>query len=215
MEKRNILAHRGLWFEKHEKNTKKALEDAMSHGFGVETDIRDLNGDLVISHDPAQSDGAISIDWFLEVYSKNACDGMLALNIKSDGLQGLLAEKLAKYGVMSYFVFDMSVPDSLAYFKADMPVYVRDSEYENTALCGDLSYDGIWSDNFTGEHAQMKAILRGLADKRCVSVVSPELHGRAYYDFWSTLKRADITPNSDLFLCTDFPQTAYDFWCKT
>ena len=46
------LAHRGLWAEADERNTLAAFRDAFAHGWGVELDVRDLDGALVISHDP-------------------------------------------------------------------------------------------------------------------------------------------------------------------
>ena len=52
MKKSNILAHRGLWFCEEEKNSSNALFKALDLGFGIETDVRDLCGELIISHDP-------------------------------------------------------------------------------------------------------------------------------------------------------------------
>jgi glycerophosphoryl diester phosphodiesterase len=47
-----ILAHRGYWLEPGEKNSLSAFRRAFEGGFGIETDIRDLDGELVVSHDP-------------------------------------------------------------------------------------------------------------------------------------------------------------------
>ena len=88
-----ILSHRGYWKSDNEKNTRIAFERSFLLGFGTETDIRDLNGELVISHDPPVSERnyVTAIDFF-KLY-KSLGDGLqLALNIKSDGLQ----EKLMK-----------------------------------------------------------------------------------------------------------------------
>ena len=46
-----LIAHRGYWLDPKEKNTETAFVRALQHGFGIETDFRDLNGHLVISHD--------------------------------------------------------------------------------------------------------------------------------------------------------------------
>lgn len=64
-----IISHRGLWKQPHEQNTKGALELSLSSGFGVETDIRDFNGSLVISHDIADKD-SLSIDDYFEIIKK-------------------------------------------------------------------------------------------------------------------------------------------------
>lgn len=45
-----IIAHRGLWKHPAERNTLTAFENAFKTGFGIETDIRDCLGKIVISH---------------------------------------------------------------------------------------------------------------------------------------------------------------------
>ena len=62
-----ILAHRGVWQNPVEKNSAAALRRALENGFGVETDIRDLDGQLVISHDPPRA-GAMRLADFLDAY---------------------------------------------------------------------------------------------------------------------------------------------------
>ena len=56
-----ILAHRGRWRSPSEKNSEGAFRAALSAGYGIETDIRDFDGRLVISHDPARAD-AMDLD---------------------------------------------------------------------------------------------------------------------------------------------------------
>jgi glycerophosphoryl diester phosphodiesterase len=90
-----ILSHRGYWKEVAEKNTIEAMRRSFSLGFGTETDVRDYNGDLVISHDIAD-ENAISFQKFLEIYGEYSKDLPLALNIKSDSLQLKLKEALAR-----------------------------------------------------------------------------------------------------------------------
>ena len=46
-----IIAHRGFWRKKTDQNTIGAFKLALNNHFGIETDIRDQNGQLVISHD--------------------------------------------------------------------------------------------------------------------------------------------------------------------
>ena len=48
-----ILAHRGLWTQTEEKNTVSAIKYAFQSGFGIETDLRDFQEKLVISHNVA------------------------------------------------------------------------------------------------------------------------------------------------------------------
>lgn len=51
MSKIEILAHRGWWTSREDQNSLDALTRALTAGFGVETDIRDCAGRLVVSHD--------------------------------------------------------------------------------------------------------------------------------------------------------------------
>ena len=44
-----IISHRGFWKESKEKNSEAAFKRSFENGFGLETDIRDYNGDLVVS----------------------------------------------------------------------------------------------------------------------------------------------------------------------
>src|ERR1700744_3495074 len=124
-----LLAHRGHWLEPSEKNSVTAFERARSGGYGIETDLRDRDGEIVASHDPATRE-AVPLAWFLEAYAAQGPHTPLALNIKADGLQGALAQLLARHRVQNYFVFDMSIPDTLHYLRAGIPAFVRLSEYE-------------------------------------------------------------------------------------
>ena len=56
MDCRNILAHRGCWGQSVKRNSFEALKRALEEGFGIETDFRDCNGVIVISHDPPEGD---------------------------------------------------------------------------------------------------------------------------------------------------------------
>ncbi len=51
-----IFAHRGYWLKESEKNTKTAFERAFDSGFGIETDLRDIKGTIVISHNMPKGD---------------------------------------------------------------------------------------------------------------------------------------------------------------
>ncbi len=80
-----ILAHRGCWRENSEKNTRAAFLRAFEAGYGIETDVRDLDGELVVSHDPARR-GAMRWGELLDLYVEHGAPGQLAINIKADGL---------------------------------------------------------------------------------------------------------------------------------
>ncbi len=49
-----ILSHRGYWKSEEERNQEVAFHRSFDLGYGTETDIRDIQGKLVISHDMPQ-----------------------------------------------------------------------------------------------------------------------------------------------------------------
>ncbi|MDB5251204.1 MAG: hypothetical protein JWP27_373 [Flaviaesturariibacter sp.] len=208
-----ILAHRGFWTEPGEKNSELAFIRSATGGFGIETDVRDLDGQLVISHDmPRAGSDLLSFDAFLDLYYKHAeKPGILAINIKADGLQKALSASLARHGQARYFVFDMSIPDTIGYKNGGMPFYARISEYEPEAAFAD-ECAGIWLDAFEGTWYGMDLIRTWLDRGKCVCIVSPELHKRPHDAFWAELKKAGLHLNGSLLLCTDFPDQALTFF---
>ena len=207
---KNILAHRGWWTEPEDKNSFRAFERALNAGFGIETDFRDRNGTLVVSHDPPD-ENALKAEDFFELYARIRGGGRLALNIKADGLQKLMAEHAASLtdGFQNIFAFDMSVPDTLGYLAINFPVYTRISEYERNPPFLDRAI-GVWVDNFTGTFPQIEAATKLLASGHRVCIVSPELHRRDHESLWSEIARAGLHTNPLFELCTDLPQDAYE-----
>lgn len=201
-----FISHRGFWQASSEKNSMSAFERAFVQGFGIETDIRDINGRLVISHDPATFD-CTPLEDLLELRNRINPGLPLALNIKSDGLQVFLRELLAVFHVEHYFVFDMSIPDSLGYIKSGMKIFVRQSEYEPDPLLYDQA-TGIWMDCFLGDWFTENAIEHHIAAGKQVCLVSPELHHREYRQFWEKLAGMPCVASEKLMLCTDFPEKA-------
>ena len=205
-----ILAHRGHWLEPHEKNSFVAFERAWAGGFGIETDLRDLNGHIVVSHDPPR-DGAASFESLLQAHAERGRATPLALNIKADGLQGAVARLLAQYSVADFFVFDMSVPDSLHYFGSGLPVFLRLSEFEFETPLVERAV-GIWLDAFERDWWTAETV-RGLCTReKAVAVVSPELHGRPHQNAWQTLQSLALNIRNRVLLCTDFPDDAARFF---
>ena len=60
-----VLAHRGWWSDPQDKNTRAAFAKAFAAGYGVETDVRDQGGRLVISHDPPTGEDLMTFDALL------------------------------------------------------------------------------------------------------------------------------------------------------
>ena len=203
----NILCHRGYWKAPAEKNTLTAFKRGYELGLGTETDLRDFNGKLVISHDPPGSD-AMSFEEFLDITPKTL---FLALNVKSDGLAKEAIQTLKRRGHDAYVFFDMSVPDMRSYVRMRAPVAARLSEFEPwvDALMADASY--IWLDAFEGDWYDAAYLTKLLATNKNILVVSSELHGRPTDAQWALL---DSFRQSDkLTLCTDLPEAALARFC--
>ena len=208
-----ILAHRGFWRTPDDKNSPAALERAFVEGFGVETDIRDQNGKLVISHDPP-SGRCMTFEDFLALYTLHDAPGPLALNVKADGLQSLSADQLAKAGIGedAYFFFDMSIPDAFVFARQNLPTFTRESEIEPTPHLLDMA-QGIVLDCFHSDWVTPAKILQHLQAGRSVMLISPELHGRDPTQAWAawrelTDERVEQPAGIRLMLCTDRPREA-------
>ncbi len=191
------LCHRGLWKRRSEQNTLAAFRLAWEHGWGVETDLRDHAGEVVISHDPAFGD-EVRLAELLALHAAYGADTPLALNVKADGLAPAVAVALAEVGTGSAFVFDMSVPDTFGYLRAGIPVWTRWSDVEPSPPLLERSV-GIWVDAFEQDGWWDEEALAKAAVERTLCLVSPELHGRDPRDSWSRLQELPV------FVCTDRP----------
>lgn len=197
-----IISHRGFWKTKEEQNSKSAFERAFRYNFGIETDIRDCGGKLVISHDiPDGSE--MTVDNFFSLYNSLKSNVYLALNIKSDGLYKLLGQLITQYAIKNYFVFDMSVPDSIGYCSQSMNLFMRQSELESVSLYHQAT--GVWMDSFELEWIKDSDIISHLENKKKVCVVSPELHNRSYDLVWKKYNNPMLIKDPNFMVCTDYP----------
>lgn len=203
-----ILCHRGYWKTAAEKNTQTAFLRGFELGLGTETDIRDLDGTLVVSHDPARG-GTMLFSDFLRHVPREV---LLALNVKADGLTEMAARELRQAGHEQYVFFDMSVPDMLPYLRAGEPVALRLSEYEawNDALATKATH--IWLDAFNGTWYSADTLRHLLETEKTVLVVSDELHGRDKDKQWKMLE--SFADSGQLILCTDYPEDAMARFCR-
>ncbi|WNJ96495.1 hypothetical protein RND59_05195 [Vibrio ruber] len=207
-----IISHRGYWKTDIEKNTSVAFERSFKLGFGTETDVRDNNGILVISHDIPRGN-EIYFSQFLQHYIDTKCKGTLAINIKSDGLHDLIHKDLKKYNIDKYFIFDMSIPDTVVAFNYSLKVFSRYSEYENKTPLWDKS-DGIWYDNFFTDEFDGSLLEDLISSGKKVCIVSAELHKRDYESQWSNINLLNNKSlySNNLILCTDFPVLAQEYF---
>lgn len=200
-----VISHRGYWKTPDEKNSVVAFQRSFELGFGTETDVRDLDGALVISHD-MPTRGVMGMTEFLALTGGKL---PLALNIKSDGLAEPLREAMTAYDRSSWFVFDMSIPDMRMHLKAGNPVFTRISEVEQVPVWFD-ECEGVWLDHFDREWFDVDFVTTLLDTGKRVCVVSSELHRRDYSRLWKMLQPLAACDN--LILCTDVPEKAQDFF---
>jgi hypothetical protein len=205
-----ILSHRGFWQENSEKNQAIAFHRSFSLGYGTETDLRDLAGEIVISHDPPLG-GEITLESFFQLYCEHDDNLTLALNIKSDGLQAELKSLIKKYSIKNYFVFDMSVPDARQWLNFGVRFFTRQSEFETIPYFQQQAA-GVWLDCFLSDWICEKVIDKYLQQNMQVCIVSPDLHKREYHNFWKYLQTINVINNDNLMICTDHPEEASTFF---
>lgn len=208
-----ILAHRGWWNTREEQNKIIALRRALDAGYGLETDIRYCNSELVISHDHPKTsdDDLVTFDDLLNLAEAVKSSSCIALNIKEDGLAPMLKDALDARDFTNYFCFDMSIPDTRSYIDNDLFFKVRLSEVEVYPPPWLDESVGVWLDCFYGEWFD-SALLRALFTQgKQVSIVSPELHSRDYNGLWEQLRGCNL-PADLVALCTDFPDSAKSYF---
>lgn len=210
-----ILAHRGCWESDSEKNSFIALTKALDLGYGVETDVRDMNGELVISHDMPIPGVAFPLEKFLKYYSNGGYTSTIGLNIKSDGLQKKLNQELMHHGIFEYFVFDMSIPDTLGYLKLGLKTLIRRSDLEHHPVLTKKA-KGVWLDELDSRWISSEIIVDQATDEDTdiICIVSAELHQRDHFEQWEQinlgLRHGGL--RSKLMLCTDYPSKAERFF---
>ncbi len=174
-----------------------AFQLAFEEGFGVELDIRDHLGSIVISHDPP-TEALVEFETLVGL-ANHFPDLPIAINVKSDGLAG----ELAKFEIANpHFYFDMSVPQERDFLKRGLEIASRISEYESVEreLQDRLWVDAFLADWYFTEHQSMAAI----KDSVGAVFVSPELHGRDHIKTWEALGPL-LKESSSLGICTDYP----------
>lgn len=206
-----IISHRGYWKSPDEKNSEIAFKRSFDASFGLETDVRDQKGSLVISHDvpvgqPMNLMNLMELIGSYPDYEKLT----LALNIKSDGLADMVGKLLSSFEGLDCFVFDMAIPDMRLYLQSGVPVFTRMSEVERDPVWLDRSA-GIWLDSFELEWYTTDLVKDLLSHGKRVCVVSQELHGRQYEKQWKKLRNID---DMNLMICTDYPDKAASYFMK-
>jgi hypothetical protein len=196
-----IVAHRGMWDKAIDQNTIPSFKRAVKYGCGIETDVRNLRGNLVISHGLV-SESPLSFDTALGSIAPDLIVKKLPLciNIKEDGLVEMIKKSLLPYPALDYVIFDAAFPELYKFAKNKIPYLCRISDYEVfNKLIEDCS--GIWLDSLDSDWITHNKLSEINSYKKRIFIVSPELHSREFEDFWEILRIFDF--EVETFLCTD------------
>lgn len=237
MDNIKIIDHRGRWCTSFTQikdislqNTYTGFLRSFEQGRGVEFDVRDFKGELIISHDIPEGK-ELTLDEFFQLYLQfKSKVGLLAINIKADGLQDKIKKLLELYDIENYFLFDMSIPEVIKYSKQNLKFCIRHSEHEKDPKSfSPYLYEkafGIWMDQFslcpTGTWVTAEIIKEHLDCFKKIIIVSPELHfwgrNKIYKNIWKQYKNifevlSKCNYNlSNISLCTDLPTDATVFF---
>lgn len=203
-----ILSHRGYWKSEEERNQEVAFHRSFDLGYGTETDIRDIQGKLVISHDMPKGN-EITFEELLKIMDGRNLP--LALNIKADGMANEILRLLKQYNHTNYFTFDMSIPDMVVQLKTELTVFTGLSDILSPAVLLDQA-EGIWLDCFNSDWYDSKLVDTYLEMGKSVCIVSADLHKRDVKEQWSIIKQCKHLDSDSLMLCTDYPETAREFF---
>jgi len=170
-----------MLFISHRINTLEKLKN-IPINYGIEFDVRDSNGRIIVEHDPYHTTDVLYFEDFIQ-YIKHA---FMIINVKSEQIEYKILE-LLKDTTIDYFLLDCNFP--MIY---KLPLYsklsIRFSEYESIETIRNVMKDPnlstkikwVWFDCFNSipEHLNKKNcdVLKSLGLKICL--VSPELHDR-------------------------------------
>jgi hypothetical protein len=161
-------------FVAHRTNTVEELQK-VPIDCGVEIDLRDYDGDLVLQHDPFKSGELFSN--YIEHY-KHA---LMILNIKSEGIEMQVRELLYSHGIRNYFFLDSSFGMVYKLWQLEeRNIAARFSEFESLsnvlAIKGRLNW--VWVDCFTDLYIDKSDYMALKDAKFRLCLTSPELLGR-------------------------------------
>jgi hypothetical protein len=150
--------------------------DVFGAADGIEFDIRDTGGEIVVQHDPFLG-GQRFID-FLKFCPSNK---FYIVNVKSEGIEQRAIADLEAHGITQFFLLDCSIPMMVKLGKmGERRLAVRFSEYESLTTVESMApfVTWVWVDVFTQLPLTsfIETFIRDRGLKLCL--VSPELQGQ-------------------------------------
>ena len=140
---------------------------------GIEFDIRDSAGELIVQHDPFQSGQP-----FKEFVRHCVPSKFYIVNVKSEGIELEAIRILEEAGCRNFFLLDCSIPSIIRLGKrGERRIAARFSEFEAIETVERLApfISWVWIDVFTSLPISREVLdhLHGLGLQTCL--VSPEL----------------------------------------
>lgn len=169
----------------HRVNTCKDLLKVPSN-YGVEIDLRTHNQNIILSHDP-YSLGEL-FDNFLNIYTH----GTLILNVKTEGIEFDIIDKMNKNNICNYFFLDNSYAMINKFISIGFKQFaLRFSVYESLSSLKLLTglAEWVWIDYF-GKHPLSKANyykIKNMGFKICIAspdIVEQKEAIKHYIDFF-------------------------------
>lgn len=197
-----IYAHRGIWGRPSEQNSYSAIAESNSKNFGAEIDVRSLDGEIILSHDPVMNDS------YCKLHELSKLQLPLAINLKEDGLLQLIQKSSILNNSLNSFIFDGSIPQMLLARRLGLRHALRISEYEKVV---GWHSDFIWLDSFESDWWLGDESILDFLKSNKVIVVSSELHNRKSEDMWKYLRNTSRELNFNFGICTDKPDEFKDF----
>lgn len=146
---------------------------------GMEFDIRDSNGLILVTHDPFTT--ACDLETFVIRLPKYD-DFIYIVNVKSEGIEYKAREILERNEIKNFFFLDSSFP-TIAKMSAEgeKRFAIRASEYESIQTAVEMTgkVNWVWIDCFTKFCPEQAMIAKGTHYNVCL--VSPELHKHSDY----------------------------------
>ena len=161
----------------HRINTVEELK-YVPDTFGVEIDVRDVGGDLILAHD-AFADGE-KFSNFLKYYRHK----LLVVNVKSFGIESQIIQELKNFNITEFFFLDSAMSVIVQLSKGYQTHFSgRVSEFESieTVRLSKNLYDWVWIDCFTEYSLSTEVYLnlhKILNKKLCLT--SPDLLNREF-----------------------------------
>lgn len=143
---------------------------------GIEFDIRDSGGRILVQHDPFK-DGQ-DFKNFLNFCVPNK---IYIVNVKSEGIEQMAIDLMEAHGLTNFFLLDCSIPMMVRLGRqGEKRMAIRYSEYESLETVRTMApfVSWVWVDTFTS-----LPLTKAIADEihslgLRICLVSPELQGQ-------------------------------------